>query len=241
MKKLILSILFILCLSFQASAWNPMVVVSGGGAVDHCTTTECAGCDGQERMECGSTDGNEELTWATDAAGTTINFDYTTTVLSGTESLYLDGDAIVSTTFADHTTIYVTAILRCQGSATQAFLYLGDGGTYGLALQALWVTDHYVLKVHYNGITVASQGTTEFVDDQKVYVKFRYIKGTGADGQIDTWIETDNPFVGWDLQNDIGNSTDQYTIDQIRLKGDLAATDGTIFDDIRWDADDISY
>jgi len=32
MKKLILSILFILCLSFQASAWNPMVVVSGGGS-----------------------------------------------------------------------------------------------------------------------------------------------------------------------------------------------------------------
>ena len=29
MKKLILSILFIFCLSFQASAWNPMVVVSG--------------------------------------------------------------------------------------------------------------------------------------------------------------------------------------------------------------------
>jgi len=32
MKKLILSILFILCLSFQASAWNPFVVVSGGGS-----------------------------------------------------------------------------------------------------------------------------------------------------------------------------------------------------------------
>jgi len=31
MKKLIISILFILCLSFQASAWNPMVVVSGSG------------------------------------------------------------------------------------------------------------------------------------------------------------------------------------------------------------------
>ena len=29
--RLILSIIFILCLSFQASAWNPMVVVSGGG------------------------------------------------------------------------------------------------------------------------------------------------------------------------------------------------------------------
>ena len=32
MKKLILSILFIICLPFQASAWNPMVVVSGAGA-----------------------------------------------------------------------------------------------------------------------------------------------------------------------------------------------------------------
>ena len=34
MKKLILSILFIICLSFQASAWNPMVVVSGGGGTE---------------------------------------------------------------------------------------------------------------------------------------------------------------------------------------------------------------
>jgi len=32
MKKLILSILFILCLSFQASAWNPMMLLSGGVA-----------------------------------------------------------------------------------------------------------------------------------------------------------------------------------------------------------------
>ena len=38
MKKLILSILFILCLSFQASAWNPMVVLSGGG-VATCDTS----------------------------------------------------------------------------------------------------------------------------------------------------------------------------------------------------------
>jgi len=33
MKELILSILFILCLSFQASAFNPMVVLSGSGSV----------------------------------------------------------------------------------------------------------------------------------------------------------------------------------------------------------------
>ena len=39
MKKLILSILFILCLSFQASAWNPMVVVSGG---ESCPGEFCA-------------------------------------------------------------------------------------------------------------------------------------------------------------------------------------------------------
>ena len=33
MKKPILSILFIFCLSFQASAWNPMVVVSGSSCL----------------------------------------------------------------------------------------------------------------------------------------------------------------------------------------------------------------
>ena len=36
MKKLILSILFIICLSIQASAWNPMVVVSGSSAESPC-------------------------------------------------------------------------------------------------------------------------------------------------------------------------------------------------------------
>jgi len=39
MKKLILSILFILCLSFQASAWNPMVTLSGTSAVVITTPT----------------------------------------------------------------------------------------------------------------------------------------------------------------------------------------------------------
>ena len=32
MRKLILSLLFVLCLSFQASAWNPMVMGSGVGS-----------------------------------------------------------------------------------------------------------------------------------------------------------------------------------------------------------------
>ena len=39
MKKPILSILFVICLSFQASAWNPMVVVSGG---ESCPGEFCA-------------------------------------------------------------------------------------------------------------------------------------------------------------------------------------------------------
>ena len=42
MKKLILSILFILCLSFQASALGPMVVLSGTSSSVTCTATAMA-------------------------------------------------------------------------------------------------------------------------------------------------------------------------------------------------------
>ena len=45
MKKLILSILFILCLSFQASALGPMMVLSGSGTGG---ITSCAGIKGSE-------------------------------------------------------------------------------------------------------------------------------------------------------------------------------------------------
>lgn len=50
MKKLILSILFILCLSFQASAWNPMVVVSGSGSAEPTDYSQDASCEGAYRM-----------------------------------------------------------------------------------------------------------------------------------------------------------------------------------------------
>jgi len=50
MKKLILSILFILCLSFQASAWNPMVVVSGTPASSSIDYSQDASCEGAYRM-----------------------------------------------------------------------------------------------------------------------------------------------------------------------------------------------
>ena len=64
MKKLILSILFILCLSFQASAWNPFVVVSGGGISDYCSSCTpgdptdefCEDAEGSNTIETGATD-----------------------------------------------------------------------------------------------------------------------------------------------------------------------------------------
>jgi len=44
MKRLILSIIFILCLSFQASAWNPTVVVSGSGEAGLTCTASAVVC-----------------------------------------------------------------------------------------------------------------------------------------------------------------------------------------------------
>ena len=69
MKKLILSILFIICLSFQASAWNPMVVVSGGG--EEATPSACTSCTPGDPADIfcedfeGSTDPPNDCAWCT--------------------------------------------------------------------------------------------------------------------------------------------------------------------------------
>jgi len=47
MKRLILSILFVICLSFQASALGPMMMLSGGGCIPDCTgLTDCQNFEG---------------------------------------------------------------------------------------------------------------------------------------------------------------------------------------------------
>ena len=94
MKKLILSVLFIFCLSFQASAWNPMVVVSGGGA-DPCVT---AGCTGTYEF-CGTFEysGDTDQACVNSGAGTAQGTVSGATIqeasaLAGTYGVLLDAD-----------------------------------------------------------------------------------------------------------------------------------------------------
>ena len=75
MKKLILSILFILSLSFQASAWNPMVVVSG--------TSESAGC---------VPEANIKFWWECETTTAEYSNDDSTATISGTAALTADAD-----------------------------------------------------------------------------------------------------------------------------------------------------
>ena len=110
MKKLILSILFIFCLSFQANALGPMMLLSGGGAVnsfsclpayDICQNLEnAAGYDNSE-------------TWNETVGDGTIDEDYAASPITGTYSLrMIDGGAdssVITDPFsahADYSTTY---------------------------------------------------------------------------------------------------------------------------------------
>jgi len=236
--RLILSILFIVCLSFQASAWNPLVVVSGTSEY-LCSSDVCVACDAQERFECGAINGNEENTWTDRAGAGTWNEDYTTTVLQGTESLFAtDGETrSIPLSGAD---VYVTTMIQVFGSVDQYPIYSIDAGADNpWVIHANWDDiDAYHLRLGYDnwgGLT--SSGSTPFIDGETIYVKMRYITGTGADAKYYLYISSNG--TDWTLECSYESGTWTADATELRLQGASAA--GVIFDDVRVDSSDISY
>ena len=189
MKKLILSILFILCLSFQASAFNPMVVVSGGGAAVSYDLTETFESSGDayaeyDNVECGT------APCVTENIGDPTGDDTNMTGKIGFYNLALDHTEEISFTFtpADETSVWVLMkweysdavesdeifLHFSNASNSSAFVYVKTDGSFS-------VSDRVDVSETATGIH--SAGTP-------IWLKFEAIEGTSSDTVIRLWYWT---------------------------------------------------
>jgi len=153
-RRLILSILFILCLSIQASAWNPMAVVSGTSG-----TPNCAGNKGSQ--ETGGTNGSSNQIYATkythSGANCYVNYfeayidDVDATAWVG--GIYTDNAGNPGTKLAQITAdASPPAGFNWDGGALNTSVLLEDGVTYWFAIQG-----NANLGYHYAAVAAAAE------------------------------------------------------------------------------------
>jgi len=207
MKKLILSILFILCLSFQASAWNPMVVVSGGagaGAGSPCTGS----------LHCDDWESNNLTTGSLPDAWDASSVDSGDMAVAANPG-YMSGSYSVKCVVDDTSSLYVMEDLGSdQGTIWMEFEFSMsdvDGYTaYTYWRPLLFDTtggggqwcdveivdgdgdgDINTIRVKYNsGAANVAASVTDLVVDTKytVTVKIKD-ESVGGDGEIKVWLD----------------------------------------------------
>jgi len=220
--RLILSILFILCLSFQASAWNPMVVVSGsgGGGCYSCTDPvgilwECNDLTVGDTnySPCGCSSGDSEATnsGAAISTGTCVYDD--TSENNGIDYFIFDVSSY-DIFDSDAGTLFIRMTVDTAITDTRIFMVYAGAGDY-IALGTDGVDD---LKGVYRGnagtvrtVTTTSAyctAGTEFILrfrwrltgtpnlELNVYNTSMVEQGTGPtnDNELDEW--TDDPGAG---------------------------------------------
>lgn len=239
MKKFLLGLILLICFPLAASSFNPLVVCGGqtvaSGGYD-CADDDMTGELLQERFECGSTDGNEEQTWTSD---NTPDFDYTGTILQGTESLQMDTSDRTRASFTGTGEVWAAIIYRPTANATTSrpILSLWDSGNNGLA------SAH-----HRSGtpgsLAIYSGGTLDITDvsltlDTTIYIKLWYKKGTGANSEAKIYTSADGS--SWTEKDAISGENETGDAAKVVLGEDAAGGAAAIFDDIRVDDADIDY
>ena len=169
MKKLILALLFILCLSFQASALGPMMFLSGSGAGFTCgSELICDDFDGA--TTCG------DLGYTVSGTADCNSNDYALLTDAGTNALIYQDVAANGTVFAKFDVYQSsssqddTVIRINNGGTTIAYLYMKSDGKW----------DAISGSGSFSNTGAWSQATW-------YTVKVKYVKGTGADGKFYFW------------------------------------------------------
>jgi len=245
MRKILL-ILLALCIAAPAMGQDFVYFkkkAAGTPAGYQCTDDAATGAIFQERFECGSTDGNEEHSWTQVTGDGTHNMDYTTTVLQGTEWLIqtfnTTGEEWSATwTHTDGSALWIAFKFRIpEGNTTRYLARFNEGGSVGY-LRLIWATDHWTVRLGYNGGAATANGSTYLSAATDYYVKVEYQRGTGANAVYDLWTSTD----GSTWTHEITRITDA-TINAVDFQvfSTYVTAGSIIYDDIRVDNADINY
>ena len=210
MKKLIISILFILCLSFQASALGPMMLLSGGGGsvVDYCTDTNDATSEVQERAQCGScefpagsADDDEEcdVTWY--AQDGSANFDSTGYDFGAgsTECMHFNNDSFNNAgsweEFADVAERYYGFIFAHVGAASDSYIFYAQNGI-GVALAWCRLDSNDYLECSFMSPSAVIGASWSISTAGNNYVLLRYKNVSAGSSELEVWHTTDSSKTG---------------------------------------------
>jgi len=235
MKKLLLSLLLILCLSFQVSAFNPLEVmggkkVSGVSYLFHETWN-------------GATEDN---TW-TQANGGTWTDDDTTAPGEGAQCLYFgnaaDYTAPVTSTGEIWVAFMINVPVGMEETNLQFPLKLYATADLQLSINLLWVAgqEGWLVRLYEGdgGVVVDSNdANTHYISSAGwEYIKVRYKPGTGANAEFELWTSTDGST--WNAHGSVSNQNETADINKIAMESD--SSDYFYIDDIRIDNENINY
>lgn len=238
MKKLLLSIASLALIafaSFQAYAWFNVGMVGGGVPAE---ADECAGYEICENFEAA---GYDEVGWS--ESGSTINEDYTTTVLRGAQSLYLDnsgsGNPIVtSPTFASSlSTVWVAFRIQFPGNlpaANTIIFYLRNSTT-----NLLYVT----YRTSFTGFRMSdgavSCDTGSIAHSTTYYITIKYVSDPGGgNGVGEIYLDTDNTRPASPTAS-YTTSAQSFSADNLQILMSASTVD-MIIDQILVDSDEIT-
>lgn len=160
-------------------------------------------------------------TWTTDYG--TPNPDYTTTVLRGSQSLYLSEAGIYSPSFTSSGTIYGHFLFRKSANPGTAQIIIADPNNGYFFIYMLTDT----LKADHG--SSENYGTYELANNTTYHVWFKYAKGTGSNGILQIWVgtTTNRADATLDINASDGSSTGNIT--QVQLSGNWISS---IYDQI---------
>lgn len=219
----------------EDGAGNDLAAIVDGAVTNNSTQGVAATYLVEQNFEGAGYDNGES--WVENG---TPNEDYTTTVLRGSQSCYItaSGGSDDYTTISIAETSEVWFFLRYRTSDVSqdhTFVYFrnstsnsigivkvdADGGGAGV----------HVLRASQG--TVGLSGSTALAADTTYYIWGRYKTGTGSDGEVDIWLDTDNTKPG-SLEIDLNTGNGTTDMAAFRLYGDVEGVDD-IFDQVLLD------
>ena len=190
MKKLILFILLSLCIVFQASAWNPMIMTSGTSGVFSCT-----GYDICQNLEAVGYDNGE--TWNETLNQATIDENYSASPIVGAQSLQVvdggtDGNvyaAVDDSGFNDGDTLYGYFQVRVDTDTTGVAVDMIDWYDWAVDVGSLRLTHVSGVVSTWHG-TVYDAGSTDISGGGVFHIWWELKSETGAgnNGVLKVWV-----------------------------------------------------
>lgn len=177
--------------------------------------------------------------------GTIVNYDYTSTVLAGSQSFFLDyatgGDlSAITPSFTGAGDIYIGFMLRASAMPSAAdaeFIYIRNAADANQGFFKVGSDGH--ITVSLPGVGGESSGAGIVSTSGTTYIKIRYQKGTGSNGIITGYTSSNG--TSWTQSAQLTGGTGTTNITYIRLIVPFGDPQAWIIDNFKVATSDFNF